>query len=115
MIHSCRLFTSRLLLRLGSVDHLAGSVYPPGMSIIAQQLDQTLSSLPAATAASVERLVWDVIHVVKPRPDAPEADRDAAIHAHQAHIARCLDSSAGLDWSDFERPPQGAAEIREDW
>jgi hypothetical protein len=85
------------------------------MTAIAKQLDQTLSSLPAATAASVERLVWDVINVVKPRSDAPGTDRDAAVRAHQAHIARCLDSSAGLDWSDFERPPQGVEEIREDW
>lgn len=87
------------------------------MTAIAKQLDQTLSSLPAATAASVERLVWDVINVVALRPQAavPEADRATAIRAHQAHWRQVDAMLDELDWSGFERPPQGESEVREDW
>jgi len=87
------------------------------MTAVAQQLDQTLSRLPASAAASVERLVWDVINVValRPQADVPEADSTTAIHAHQAHWRQVDAMLDELDWSGFERPPQGISEVREDW
>ena len=69
--------------------------------------------MPPAKAASVERLVWDVLQVVDSEPAAP-ASRVADVHAHEAHVARCLEMASGLDWSDFERPEQGVSEKRED-
>lgn len=84
------------------------------MSVIAERLDQKLKSLPPAKAASVERLVWDVLEVVDIEPAAP-ADRVADVQEHEAHVDRCLEMAAGLDWSDFERPEQGVSEKREDW
>lgn len=40
--------------------------------------------MPAAAAVSVERLVWDVINVVKSQPTTHPLlyDREAAIRAH---------------------------------
>ena len=92
-------------------------IYIHPMMAVAEHLNRTLQSLPAGAAASVERLVWDVINVVElqPRYSQPENDREAAIRAHHAHIDRCLEKSAAMDWSDFERPPQGTDEIREEW
>ena len=85
------------------------------MTAIAEHLDRKLKSMPAATAASVEKLVMDVLNVVETAPPAPAKDREAAIKAHQEHIRRCIDSASELDWSDFERPDQGVEEVREDW
>lgn len=87
------------------------------MTAVAEHLNRTLQSLPPGAAASVERLVWDVISVVELQPpySQPDSDREAAIRAHQAHIDKCLEKSAALDWSDFERPPQGENQVREDW
>lgn len=84
------------------------------MTAIAEQLDRRLKAMPPAKAASVSKLVHDLLEVVDAAPDLP-ADREAAIAAHRAHIAKCVDAAATLDWSDFERPDQGVSEIREDW
>lgn len=84
------------------------------MTAIAERLDQKLKTLPLATAASVERLVLDVLQIVDQVP-APAADRAARIEAHQEHIKKCIDMASELDWSDFERPDQGVSETREDW
>ena len=90
------------------------SVYTCGMTAIAERLDRKLKTLPPATAASVERLVWDVLQVVDLAPE-PVADRAARIVAHREHIKKCIDMAAELDWSGFERPDQGVSETREDW
>lgn len=84
------------------------------MSVIAQRLDEKLKSMPPAKAASVERLVWDVLQVVDFEPAAPES-RLEDVQAHEAHVARCLEMASELDWSDLERPAQGVSEKREDW
>ena len=81
------------------------------MSVIAERLDQKLKSLPPAKAASVERLVWDVLQVVGFEP----ASRAVAVQEHEKHVAECLKMAAELDWSDFERPEQGVSEKREEW
>ena len=84
------------------------------MTAIAQRLEQKLRTLPPHRAASLERLVEDAIAVAD--PVTPEqADREARIQAHREHIAKSLDMAAALDWSDFERPPQGEYEKREEW
>ncbi|MFZ4765855.1 MAG: hypothetical protein ACOYMN_12965 [Roseimicrobium sp.] len=83
------------------------------MTAIAEHLDRRLKTLPPAAAASVEKLVWDVLSVVDAEP--PALDHEAAVKAHREHIAKCLDMASELDWSDFERPDQGVEEIREDW
>ncbi len=80
------------------------------MTNVAEHLDRKLKSLPPAQAASVERLVWDVLQVVEPA----SASRSAAIQTHGEHIDRCLAMAAELDWTGFERPGQGVSEIRED-
>lgn len=84
------------------------------MTAIAERLDRKLKSLPPARAASVEKLVTDVLEVVDSVP-ATSADRATAIAAHREHIERCTAMAAELDWSDFERPDQGVEEVREDW
>ena len=86
------------------------------MTAIAEQLDRRLKAMPPDRAASVSKLVHDLLEVVDAPSAVPtETDREAAIAAHRAHIAKCLDAAAELDWSDFERPDQGVSEIREDW
>ena len=84
------------------------------MTAIANRLDRKLKSLSPARAASVVRLVEDVLAVVDAAPTT-EADRAEAIEEHRKHIAKCLDMASKLDWSDFERPDQGVEEVREEW
>ena len=85
------------------------------MTAIAQKLEHTLHLLPPHTAASLERMVEDAIGSVTAPPPAGDAAREERIRAHREHIQRCLDLAGALDWSDFERPPQGEHEVREDW
>jgi hypothetical protein len=40
---------------------------------------------------------------------------EAAIAAHREHWRRMDALFAELDWSEFERPPQGKFEKREEW
>jgi len=87
------------------------------MTAIAEQLDRRLKAMPPARAASLSKLVHDLLEVVDDNTPAsePAKDRLAAIAAHREHIQKCLEAAAALDWSDFERPDQGVSEIREDW
>ena len=80
------------------------------MTAIAVELDRKLQSLDPETAALLERLVRDALQ----RTDkSPVAAADAtALAEHQAHIAKFAGIWAG---DDFERPPQGQFEKREDW
>ena len=80
------------------------------MTAIAIELDQKLQSFDSETAASVERLVREVLQLVERKP-ASESDA-AAIAAHRAHITRFAGS-----WpdDDIARPPQGEFEKREEW
>ena len=80
------------------------------MNAIAVELDQKLQSLDPETAASVEQRVRDALQWAG-KKSAPTQAR-AASTTHRAHIAKF----AGL-WAedDFERPPQGEFEKREDW
>jgi hypothetical protein len=80
------------------------------MNPIAIELDQKLQSFDRDTAASVERLVRDALQLAE-KKSAPSGSQEA-IAAHRTHIAKF----AGLwAWDDFERPPQGEFEKREDW
>ncbi len=79
------------------------------MTAIAERLDEVIRRLPPATATSVEKLVWDVIAVVEGAPSSA-TERETRIRAHEEHIVKCLAGAAALDWSDFERPPQGENE-----
>ncbi len=78
------------------------------MTAIAVELDQKLRELDPKTAASVEQLVRDALQLAehKARSDA------AASVSHRAHIERFAGIWAG---DDFERPPQGEYEKREEW
>lgn len=86
------------------------------MTAIAEQLDRRLKAMAPERAATVSKLVHDLLEVVDAFPAPPaSADREAAIAAHREHIHDCLKAAAKLDWSDFERPDQGVSEIREEW
>jgi hypothetical protein len=92
------------------------------MTAIAEHLDRKLKAMPPAAAASVEKLVWDLLSVVELAPMSPHAqqisaaqDREAAVKAHQEHWKKVDAMTKELDWSEFERPPQGEFEVREDW
>ena len=80
------------------------------MTAIAIELDRKLQTFDPETAASVERLVRDALLLAEQKV-IPSRD-PAAVAAHQAHIARFAGS-----WpdDDFERPPQGEFEKREEW
>lgn len=84
------------------------------MTAIAEKLDEVMRRPPPAAATTVEQRVREVLHEAEGESPA-DAAREARIKAHQEHIARCLDDASALDWSDFERPPQGEYEVREDW
>ena len=84
------------------------------MTAIAEKLDEVMRRLPPAAASSVEQRVWEVIHEAEGASPA-DAAREARINAHQAHWLKMDSMLAELDWSDFERPPQGEYEVREDW
>lgn len=75
------------------------------MTAIAAELDQKLQSFDAETAASVERLVRDVLLQAeqKTKPAAP--------------LPLAFWQRLRAEWGDepFERPPQGEFEKREDW
>lgn len=86
------------------------------MTAIAEQLDRRLKAMPADKAASVSKLVLDLLEVVEGESESvPALDREAAIAAHRLHIEKVLDAASELDWSDFKRPDQGISETREDW
>ena len=78
------------------------------MSGIAAELDKKLQTLDPETAASVERLVRDALQLAEQK----SARNPQAMAEHRAHIARFAGIWAG---DDFERPPQGELEKREDW
>lgn len=80
------------------------------MTAIAAELDQKLQTLDPQAAAEIERLVREVLRrVEQPRTEPPVSE---AVAAHRAHIAKF----AGIWlWDDFERPPQGEFEKREEW
>ena len=80
------------------------------MTAIAAELDRKLQTLDPDTAAFLECLVRDALQ----RADkSPATGADArALAEHQAHIAKFAGIWAG---DDFERPPQGEYEKREDW
>jgi hypothetical protein len=80
------------------------------MTAIAIELDQKLQTFDPETAASVEKLVRDVLELAEKKE--PSVTESAAIAAHRAHIARFAGIWAG---DDFERPPQGGFEQGEDW
>ena len=84
------------------------------MTAIAHRLDRKLKTLPPSRAASVEKLVADVLDLVDVSPQS-DAEQAEAIEAHRAHVDKCLALAAELDWSDFERPDQGVEETREEW
>ena len=80
------------------------------MTAIAAELDRKLQTLDPDTAAFLERLVRDALQ----RADkSPVTVADAkALAEHRANIAKFAGIWAG---DDFERPPQGEFEKREDW
>jgi hypothetical protein len=80
------------------------------MTAIAIELDKKLQSLDPETAASVEQLVRDALQLAERKPDASR--NPDAIAAHRAHVAKFAGIWAG---DDFERPPQGEFEKREEW
>ena len=80
------------------------------MKTIAPELDQRLQQLDPVTAASVEQLVRDALRLAEGK-SAPMTN-DEAVAAHRAHIARFVGMWAD---DDFERPPQGEFEKREEW
>ena len=85
------------------------------MTAIAEHLDRKLKTMPPAAAASVEKLVLDVLSVMDAAPtQAPAKDRESAIRAHQDHWKKVDAMTKELDWSHFERPDQGVEETRED-
>lgn len=93
---------------------MRAAAYDFCMTAIAARLDQKLKTLSPARAASVEKLVSDVLEIVENAP-APDTDRAAAIEAHREHWRKMDSLLDELDWSDFERPDQGVEEVREDW
>jgi hypothetical protein len=80
------------------------------MTAIAAELDRKLQSLDPETAALLERLVRDALQRADKRPTA--AADAKALAEHRVHIAKFAGIWAG---DDFERPPQGQFEKREDW
>ena len=84
------------------------------MSTVSARLDQVMKTLTPDRAASVEKLVWDVIRIVEsPGPSA--GDRQDKVAAHAEHVRSILNDAAAFDWSGLERPSQGESEKREDW
>jgi hypothetical protein len=76
------------------------------VNAIAVELDRKLQSLDPETAASVERLVRDALHLAEQKRAAVPKE------SHREFIQR-LRGSFGDE--PFERPPQGEFEKREDW
>ena len=74
------------------------------MSVLAQELDQTLQELDADTARSLEQTVKDVLRLV--RKGAAKGGWPAGYFQRTAGVF------AG---ESFERPPQGGDEVREAW
>lgn len=80
------------------------------MTAIAAELDRKLQTLDPQAAAYVEHLVREALRQAETNL-TPTADA-TALAEHQAHISRFAGIWAG---DDFERPPQGEFEKREDW
>jgi hypothetical protein len=80
------------------------------MTAIAAELDQKLQTLDPQAATYVEQLVRDALRQAETHL-SPATDAKA-LAEHQAHIAKFAGIWAG---DDFERPPQGEFEKREDW
>lgn len=83
------------------------------MNAIAIELDEKLKTLGPAKAAAVERVVRDTLALAG--TDGGESERQSAIEAHREHWKKMDQMFGELDWSDFERPPQGELETREEW
>lgn len=109
----------RSLFPVSGHCHSVGLLYTAGMTAIALELDRQLKRLSPERAASVAKVVRDVLDLVEaeagPVAENEEATQEAAIAAHREHIRKALDAASELDWSDFERPPQGEYEKREEW
>ena len=75
------------------------------MNAIAVELDQKLQSLDPDTAASVEQLVRDALHLADRKKNGSQTWPVGFWQQIRA------------DWGSepFERPPQGDFEKREDW
>ena len=75
------------------------------MNAIALELDQKLQRLDPETAASVEQLVRDALHLAENK------------RANAATWPTGFWQNIRADWGDepFERPAQGEFEKREDW
>lgn len=80
------------------------------MTAIAAELDRKLQTLDPETAAFLERLVRDALQRTDKSPATIVEAKTLA--EHRAHIAKFAGIWAG---DDFERPPQGEFEKREDW
>jgi len=75
------------------------------MNGIAYELDEKLKTLDPDTAASVERLVRDVLTLA-----------DAQRKASPGWPAGFFEATAGAFANEpFERPPQGSFETRDQW
>ncbi len=79
------------------------------MTAIATELDRKLQTLDPQAAAYLEQLVREVLQQVEQSPTEPPTSE--AVIAHRAHIAKFAGIWAG---EDFERPPQGESERREE-
>ena len=77
------------------------------MTAIAAQLDETLKSLDAKAASSLERLVRDAIELVDARNGTGRPDR----------LPADFFTRIALEFGNepFERPPQGELEKRPEW
>jgi hypothetical protein len=76
------------------------------VNAIAVELDRKLQGLDPDTAASVERLVRDALHLAEQRRSSVPRE------SHREFIQRIRGSFGD---EPFERPPQGEFEKREDW
>jgi hypothetical protein len=86
------------------------------MNGIGRELERKLKTLRPGMAASVEKLVRDVMELADAEAEESAHDPgEAAIAAHREHWRRMDALFAELDWSEFERPPQGKFEKREEW
>ena len=75
------------------------------MNAIAVELDRKLQSLDPETAASVEQLVRDALHLAEKKK----------VGATTWPTGFWEDVRADWGTEPFERPPQGDFEKREDW
>jgi len=85
---------------------LLGAQYTGSMTPIAIELDQKIKSFDPETAASVERLVRDALHLAESKHASVPKE------SHREFIQRM---TGAFGEEPFERPPQGEFEKREDW